>query len=82
MPRYFFDVDNGGHVPDETGAECRSLDEVRAGAVRTLTSIASEEATQQDRHFASVIARDEQGRAVLSTTLTLTSLRLDDYAGR
>lgn len=76
MPRYFFDIENGGHHRDETGVECRDLGEVCAIAMRTLPGIVGEEATESRRHVATVIARDEEGRPVFVTTLSLTGVWL------
>lgn len=77
MARYFFVIENGAVHADDTGTECRDLDEVRAIAVRTLTSIAGEEAVQHDRHRVSVSVRDEAGSPVLETTLTLGTVWLN-----
>jgi len=73
LARYFFEIENGGLHRDDTGAECRDLDEVRAIAVRTLTGIAAEEAILHDRHTIAVAVRDAAGISVLDVTLTLTA---------
>ena len=73
MARYFFEIENGGLHKDETGTECRDLDEVRAIAVRTLTGIAGEESVAHDRHTIAVVVRDATGASVLDATLTLTT---------
>lgn|GEM_PF-1371488 len=77
MARYFFEITNGGVHPDDVGTECRDLKEVHAIALRTLTSIAGEEAAQHDRHSVTVMVRDEAGHPVLDTTLTLTTAWLN-----
>ena len=73
MARYFFAIENGGLHKDETGSECRDLDEVRAIAVRTLTGIAAEEAAHHDRHTVAIAVHDAAGTCVLDVTLTLTT---------
>ncbi len=73
MARYFFEIENGGIHRDETGSECRDLDEVRTIAVRTLTGIAAEELAHHDRHRVAVAVRDATGASVLDMTLTLTT---------
>lgn len=74
MARYFFEIENGGLHKDETGTECRDLDEVRAIAVRTLTGIAGEESVVDDRHTIALVVRDATGASVLDATLTLTTV--------
>ncbi len=73
LPRYYFDIENGSPQRDETGSECRDLEEVRAIAVRTLTGIAAEDLASHDRHRVSVAVRDSTGAAVLDMTLALTT---------
>lgn len=73
MARYFFDIKNGGQHRDDTGAECRDLDEVRAIAVRTLIGIAAEEAALHDRQTVVVSVRDAAGASLLDMTLTLAT---------
>lgn len=81
MTRYFFEIENGTVEHDDTGTECRDLDEVRAIAVRTLTGVAGEEAALEDRFTATVVARDGAGHPVLAATLTLTGTWLDRSRG-
>jgi hypothetical protein len=73
MTRYFFEIESGDVEADETGTECRDLQEVHAIALRTLTGVANEEGAGDDRFTATVIVRDGAGDPVLAATLTLTA---------
>lgn len=77
MPRYFFDVADGGPHQDETGTECATLDEVRNAAMAALPSVAKEQIPHgEDRRIFSVVAKDESGNAVYAATLSYVGLRL------
>lgn len=74
VPRYYFDIENGGLQLDETGTECADLNEVRKAAMQTLPEIARFETEDGDRHTFTVIARDADRHPVFTTTLSLTGL--------
>lgn len=77
MPRYFFDIHDGGPHRDDTGTECDSLDEVRLQAIRTLPDVARDELPGDgDRRTFTVLVTDEDGRPVYSATLNFTGLWL------
>ncbi len=77
MPRYFFDIHDGGSQRDDTGTECTDLEAVRTTAMRLLPDIAREEIPQDgDRRTFTVLVTDESGKAVFSATLNYTGLWL------
>ncbi|UIY45585.1 DUF6894 family protein [Methylobacterium radiotolerans] len=77
MPRYFFDIHDGGPQRDDTGTECANLDAVRQQALRALPDIAREQIPKAgDRRTFTVLVTDEDGRAVYSATLNYTGLWL------
>jgi hypothetical protein len=77
MPRYFFDIHDGGSTRDDTGTECADLDEARQMAIQTLPDVAREEIPHDgDRRTFTVLVTDENGRPVYSATLTYTGLWL------
>ncbi|MDR7037054.1 MULTISPECIES: DUF6894 family protein [Methylobacterium] len=79
MPRYFFDVVDGGPHRDDTGSECATLDEVRDAAIQVLPDIAREQIRADgDRRFFTVVARDEEGRAIYTATLGFAGLWLHE----
>jgi hypothetical protein len=75
MPRYFFDIVNGGLQRDDTGTECADLASVREAAMATLPAIAKDEIPAAGDHKSfSVVARDEQGEAVYAATLSYVGM--------
>jgi hypothetical protein len=78
LPRYFFDIEDGGLQIDETGTDCAHLDAVRRAAMQILPEIARFETDGGDRHTFTVIARDADRRPVFTATLSLTGLWLVD----
>ena len=78
LPRYFFDIEDGGLQIDETGTECADLDAVQRAAMQILPEIARFETDVADRHTFTVIARDADRYPVFTATLSLTGLWLVD----
>ena len=77
MRRYFFDIVDGGSQPDDMGTECADLDAVRKAAMRILPDIAREDIPKDgDRRAYTVVARDADGHAVYTATLTFSGLWL------
>jgi hypothetical protein len=77
MPRYFFDISDGGPKRDDVGTECADLDVVRKQAMRTLPDIAGDELQKNgDRHTFTVLVTDEDGQPIYAGTLTYTGLWL------
>lgn len=77
MPRYFFDIHNGGPRRDDTGTECADLDAVRRAALQFLPDLAREEIPKDgDRRTFTVLVTYEDGHPVYSATLNYTGLWL------
>ncbi|MER2264443.1 DUF6894 family protein [Methylobacterium oxalidis] len=77
MPRYFFDVHDGGPEFDDTGTELSGPDEARAKARSLLPDIAREEIPKNgDQRTFTVMVRDESGHPVYSATLSFAGLQL------
>ena len=77
MPRYFFDIKDGGLQQDDMGTECADLDEVRMAAMKVLPDVAREDIPKDgDRRTFIVVVRDEDGHAVYTATLTFAGLWL------
>lgn len=76
MPRYFFDVHDGGPL-DDTGTELSGLDEAYAKAKSLLPDVAREDISKGgDQCMFTMLVKDEKGHPVYSATLTFTGLRL------
>ena len=72
MPRYFFDVHDGGHLPDQEGVEFDNLDDVRKEVWTTLPTLAAHR--KADGHMACQLrmdVREESGKHVFHAALTL-----------
>ncbi|MDP4026686.1 hypothetical protein Q8W71_29190 [Methylobacterium sp. NEAU 140] len=77
MPRYFFDIHDGGSQHDEAGTECADLAAARMQAVQPLPDIAHEEIPQDgDRRTFTVLVTEENERPVYSATLAYAGLWL------
>ena len=77
MPRYFFDIHDGGSSRDDEGTECADLDEARLLAIQTLPDIARDEIPQDgDRRTFTVLVTDADGRPAYTATLSFTGLWL------
>ncbi|WP_336491111.1 DUF6894 family protein [Methylobacterium nigriterrae] len=77
MPRYFFDVHDGGPEFDDTGTELSGPDEARQKAKRLLPDIAREEILANgDQRTFTVMVKDENSHPIYSATLTFAGLRL------
>ncbi|MER2266353.1 DUF6894 family protein [Methylobacterium oxalidis] len=83
VPRYFFDIVDGGPRRDDTGTECAGMADVRGAAMKVLPDIAREEIPGDgDRRFFTVVARDEAGEAVYTATLSFAGIWLKDRPKR
>lgn len=77
MPRYFFDIHDGGSTRDDIGTECDDLDDVRKQTLRVLPDIAREQIVNNgDRRTFTCLVTDEEGYPIYSATLTFTGLWL------
>lgn len=71
MPRYFFDVrDGGGFHPDEFGDEFDSFEDARQQCQALLPDIARDELPDGERLDLSCDVRDDAGRVVYRAELT------------
>lgn len=83
MGRYFFDLQNGdGPVRDTEGLELGSRTEISREVGRILLDIARDEIPDQARGTASIVVRDDSGKAVSVANLTFSNLWLDDVGSR
>ena len=75
MPRYFFHVINGSFIPDDTGHECKDLDEAKAVAVRTAGSMLQDQAAAvwKTRHW-DMFVTDDQNRTRLKLSFKAQDL--------
>ncbi len=74
MPRYFFDTNNGQEKNrDNVGIECESLEQVRDYALNSLPDMAQEEMPGRSYVVFTVSVRDEDGRFVFHSTLSLVA---------
>jgi hypothetical protein len=78
LPRYFFDIADGGLQTDGTGTECADLDAAQRAAMQILPEIARFKTTSVDRHTFTVIVRDADRHPVFTAALNLTGLWLVD----
>jgi hypothetical protein len=77
MPRYFFDVHNGGRYRDDIGTELSDLMKVRKEAMQLLPNLARDDVPEDgDHRIFTVLVTDEDGRATYSGTLSYTGLWL------
>jgi hypothetical protein len=74
MPQYFFDLDDGKtDYFDTIGTDISDPEQLRSEAVRFLASVFKDAARDIDDRVILASVRDEAGRIVLTTTLTLQS---------
>lgn len=78
MPRYFFHVINGSFVPDHTGTECSTLDDVKTAAVKAAGAMLDDQGLQlwETRHWDMYVC-DEQNRTRLRLAFTAENLTSD-----
>ena len=77
MPRYFFDIHDGGSTRDDIGTECADDEAARKIAIQTLPDIARDEIPKDgDRRQFVALVTDEDGRAVFSATLSYAGVWL------
>ena len=80
MPRFFFDISDGGLTVDDTGTEFPSAHAARDAAIKTLPDVAQDEIGEGQSREVLVLVRNEEGRAIFSASLTLTAKWLVDTA--
>lgn len=80
MPRYYFDVLDGGLFTDEEGVEFPDRATARAVALRSLPEMANDIVDIEDGREVTITMRDDAGRPILAATLTIDARWLDDAA--
>src|SRR5665213_678981 len=74
MPRYFFDLDNGkANFVDTIGTELNGPEMIRSDAIGFLATVFKDEAHDSDDPAYLASVRDEAGRVIFTTALTLQS---------
>lgn len=71
MARYFFDVENGSLTVDDAGMTLEGPDAIAGAAMTTLLEIAKFEVVANNERELSVTVRDEAGKPVYRTSLTI-----------
>lgn len=73
MPRYYFDIYDGGVARDDDGTTLEDLPAVRQHVLRLLPDIARDEVPDDgDRRTFSVVVTDEDGKPIYAATLSYT----------
>ena len=78
MPRYFFDVQDGGLVRDQDGIEFADAAQARTEALQALPDLAKDLRKVEDGRRISVIVRDAAGRSICEATLSIDTRWLTD----
>lgn len=73
MPRFFFDISNGGIITDDVGTEFPNTHAARDAAIKVLPDIARTEIGTRHSPEIVVLMRDESGGAVFTAALSLTA---------
>jgi hypothetical protein len=82
MSRYFFDLHNGdGATRDEDGLELSTRASVTREVSRILLDVVQDEITGQPNGAASVVVRDDRGRAVSIANLTFSNAWFEHETG-
>ena len=77
MPRYFFDVFDGGAYRDDVGFDLEDDDAVRTEAMKALPDIARDAIPRDgDKQGYMVMVRDQNGKSVYSATLSFAGVWL------
>lgn len=80
MPRYFFDVIDGGLTVDDEGIGLPNMQAARAEALHALPDLAKNLLQTEDEREVSITVRDEGGRPIFEATLTIRARWLDETA--
>ena len=80
MPRFFFDISNGGLTIDDTGVEFPNAHAARDAAVETLPHIALDHIGEGLCREVLVLMRGEDGQPLFTASLTVTAKWLVDTA--
>ena len=80
MPRFYFDISDGGLIIDNTGTEYPNAHVARDAAIKTLPHLAKDHISDGPSREVLVLMRDEHGRALFTASLTLTAKWLVETA--
>lgn len=80
MPRFYFDIADGGLIVDADGTEFPDAHAARDAAIRTLPDLAKDYIANGPSHEVLVLMRDENDRALFTASLTLTAKWLVETA--
>ena len=73
MPRFYFDIADGGLTGDDEGTEYPNAHAARAGAIATLPDLARDLIGDGKSREVIVLMRDESNRALFTASLTLSA---------
>lgn len=80
MPRYYFDVIDGGLIVDDEGLDLANLETARDKALRALPDIAKSLLFTENEREVSITMRNESGTPLFEATLTIKARWLTDVA--
>lgn len=80
MPRFYFDISDGGLMVDDTGTEFPNAHAACDVALRTLPDVARAEMGKRDSREIVLLMRDAEGKAMFTASLKLTAEWLMDAA--
>ena len=81
MPRFFFDLYDGGLTIDDEGQDLPDLAAVRAEVRRTLPAMFQDALVDKDKAHFRADVHDETGRRVLTATIVMIIDCVEDPAG-
>lgn len=72
MPRYYFDITEGGtHTRDDFGSDCLDDGDARDQAVAVISAMVDERLPDRDDHEVVAAVRNEAGAVVYEASLAL-----------
>ena len=80
MPRYFFDIADGGLIVDDVGTEFANAHAACDAAIKVLPDVARDEIGKGQSREVLVLMRDESNRALFTASFTLSAKWLVDTA--
>lgn len=80
MPRFYFDIVDGGLTIDDTGSEYPNAHAARAAAIAALPDVARDVIAEGKGREVVVLMRDDSDRALFTASLTLTAKWLVETA--
>ena len=73
MPRFFFDITDGGLILDDVGTEFPNVHAARDAAIKVLPDVARDEIGEGQSREIMVLMRDDADKALFTAALTLTA---------